>query len=151
MIRARFKKEGKKKTFFLPLLIPVMNLFLVLLPFVIETAFLQKLTSHELMLPTIKSGANNDGTSKHITLNIENMSVTIYLNGNEFSKISYTDNFQKRFEEDLLKIRKSYPEIVNIEIKVSHDVIYQNLIYVLDVCKKNSIGFQEVVYIDEVK
>jgi len=151
MMRNRFKKEDKRRTFFLPLLIPVMNLFLVLLPFVIETAFLQKLTSHELMLPTIKSGAYTDGVSKHITLNIENLGISIYLNGNEFSKISFIDNFKKRLEEELLKIRRVHPEVVNIEIKVSHDVIYQNLIYVLDVCKSDNIGFQEVVYIDEVK
>ncbi len=151
MIRHRLRKEVKKKIFFLPLLIPVMNLFLVLLPFVIETAFLQRLTTHELVLPTIKSGAYSDVSSNHITLHVENIGVTIYLNGNEFSKISFIDNFQSRLEEELFKIRRAHPEIVNVEIKVSHDVIYQNLIYVLDICKKDSIGFQEVVYIDEVK
>lgn len=147
----RYREIKKKRTFFLPILIPVMNLFLLLLPFVLETSFLQKLTTHELTLPSIKSVNAENLTRRNLILEIERDGVNIQKISGDYEIVSFGKDFSSTLEKKLVEIKSKNPDITDIQIKVSYDVVYQNLIDVLDICRKNTMGFQEVVYIDEVK
>lgn len=149
MLYKRFVKKGKP-SLFLPVLIPVMNLFLLLLPFVLETAFLQKLTTIELSLPSF--GTTPSDIKQHsLIIELHKDVVYIYFDGNKVSDIKKDENFSKRFEEKLRNIKNVVPTLTTVQLKSSPDVIYQDLIDVIDVCKKGNNLFPEVVLIDEVK
>lgn len=145
----RFKKQ-EKKTILLPILIPVMNLFLILLPFVLETSLLQQLTTHEITLPSLKPLEENKLMStKEIILNINNSYVLLTYD-DKVTKINIDNGFQINLENELMRLKMNSPELNSIQIKVDDNVSYQSLIDVLDICKKKNVGFEEIVYIDEV-
>ncbi|MCX7770382.1 MAG: biopolymer transporter ExbD [Proteobacteria bacterium] len=149
MLYKRFSKN-KKSTILLPILIPVMNLFLVLLPFVLETSLLQQLTTHEITLPSLKSSSSTSANvKKDVVLSVMKDYVMIDYENNSW-RINLDDQFNKKLENELIKIRNSNPEIKSIQLKVDNNVTYQFLIDVIDICKRSNVGFEEIVYIDEV-
>lgn len=148
MFFKRFRKNDKK-TILLPILIPVMNLFLILLPFVLETSLFQQLTTHEITLPSLKTTESQFIDKKEVILNILNNSVLLTYDDNS-SKINFDKNFNVHLENELIKIRRKAPEIKSIQLKVDNNVSYQYLIDVMDICKRKNVGFEEIVYIDEV-
>jgi biopolymer transport protein ExbD len=149
MLYRRFRKI-ERKTILLPILIPVMNLFLVLLPFVLETSLLQQLTTHEITLPTLKSTANASSIiNKEIILHVTRDAILIMFDNN-ITKINYYENFGSKLEEELLKIRKNAPDLKSIQLKIDNNVVYQLVIDIIDICKRTNVGFEEIVYMDEV-
>ncbi len=143
-------RKIKRRTILLPILIPVMNLFLILLPFVLETSLLQELTTHEIMLPSLKSTEDQKSVDVEVILDITRDSVLLK-KGASFLKINFDKNFVYHLKEELKKLKKDFPDVKSIQLRVDDNVIYQVLIDVMDICKSEEVGFEEIIYIDEVK
>lgn len=149
MLLKRIRKTNKK-TILLPILIPVMNLFLILLPFVLETSLLQELTTHEIMLPSLKSMSNHQVVNDELVLNISKNSIFLK-SVKGVLEINFNDTFANRLKDELKKIKKDFPDIKSIQLRVDDNVTYQIMIDVMDICKSKDVGFEEIIYIDEVE
>lgn len=149
MLLKKLKKE-EKRTILLPILIPVMNLFLILLPFVLETSLLQQLTTHEITLPSLTKASDNLSVAKkEVILSIFNNYVLLSYDGKDIKIISDA-NFIANLEKELIKTKMNTPDLKSIQIKVADNVSYQFMIDIIDICKQKNVGLEEIVYIDEV-
>lgn len=149
MLLKRIRKTNRK-TILLPILIPVMNLFLILLPFVLETSLLQELTTHEITLPSLKSMSSHQVVNDELVLNISKNSIFLK-SVKGVLEINFNDTFANRLKDELKKIKKDFPDIKSIQLKVDDNVTYQIMIDVMDICKSKDVGFEEIIYIDEVE
>lgn len=149
MLLKKLKKE-EKRAILLPILIPVMNLFLILLPFVLETSLLQQLTTHEITLPSLTKASDNLSVAKkEVILSIFNNYVLLSYDGKDIKIISDA-NFIANLEKELIKTKMNTPDLKSIQIKVADNVSYQFMIDIIDICKQKNVGLEEIVYIDEV-
>jgi len=149
MIKSRFRKDVKKGGF-LPILIPVMNLFLLILPLVIQNAYLQKLTTLELQLPTLSEASNTTSeSSRKLLLDLKQTSLTLYLDDKPVDDITTSQGFETKLLNRLVEIKKTLPSKRDILLKVDPQVKYEQVVLVIDQCKKENKLFPEVVYFDE--
>lgn len=149
MLKSRFRKKEKKGGF-LPILIPVMNLFLLILPLVIQNAYLQKLTTLELQLPTLSEAAVTQGEPvKNLVLDIKESTLSVYIDDKLIDNIIISEGFENLLLSRLVQIKKDMPNKKDVLIKVSPQVKYELVIKVIDQCKKENKLFPEVVYFDE--
>lgn len=150
MLSSRFRKRTKKGGF-LPILIPVMNLFLLILPLVIQNAYLQKLTTVELQLPTLSDASGVDDNAKKVMIDLKQASVAVYLEDKLVDDIPLTEGFENRLLNRLVEIKKILPTKNDILLKIDPQIKYEQVIKVIDQCKKDNKLFSEVVYFDEEK
>lgn len=151
MLYKRFRKE-KKKGAFLPILIPVMNLFLLILPFVIQNAFLQKIASMELQLPSISEGSgSNSQSNKEIVIDIKKEGFTLFFGEDKKIEADFSGDFKKNLEEKLKEIKKDVPNKQDLMIKVDPLVHYEKVVTIMDIAKGEGKLFPNVVFYDEVK
>lgn len=149
MLKSRFRKKEKKGGF-LPILIPVMNLFLLILPLVIQNAYLQKLTTLELQLPTLSEAAvSQGGTSKNLLIDITEKTISIYLEDKLVDEISITEGFENLLLNRLFELKKNMPNKKDVLLKISPQSKYDLVIKVVDQCKKEGKLFPDVIYFDE--
>lgn len=151
MLYKRFRKEKKRGTF-LPILIPVMNLFLLILPFVIQNAFLQKIASMEMQLPSISEvkGTSVD-VDKDVTIEIGRGGLGLFVGGVKTLETDLTKGFEDRLYQKLIEIKKELPKKQDILLKVDPLIEYEKVVKVIDVCKSEGKLFPNVVYFDEVR
>ncbi len=150
MLKSRFRKKEKKGGF-LPILIPVMNLFLLILPLVIQNAYLQKLTTLDLQLPTI-SGASSlpaEAVNRNIFIEINPSVITIREDEKKIDEIQIGEGFEERLLSRLTEMKQAHPLKKDILLKVAPQVKYDIVVRVIDQCKKEGKLFPEVVYFDE--
>lgn len=124
---------------------PVMNIFVILIPFLLLTATFVKIAIIELTLPTLESiEYTNPEDLKDLTL----LMVTINPEGfeiktseNNFPKVLNTpDGFDfKKLAEQLEDIKLQYPKLEDVLISPADDIQYQVIIKVLDSCR--DVGF----------
>lgn len=150
MRKSRFRKSGKKGGF-LPILIPVMNLFLLILPLVIQNAYLQKLTTLEMQLPSISEASAGATPDAKILLDLKADSLFIYVNDAQFSDIPLTPGFETELAGKLKELKAKNPAKSEIILKVAPLVKYELVVNVMDECKKGKDLFPNVVFLDEVK
>ncbi|MCX7990735.1 MAG: biopolymer transporter ExbD [Proteobacteria bacterium] len=151
MLYKRFRKE-KRKGAFLPILIPVMNLFLLILPFVIQNAFLQKIASMELQLPSISEGvAQKTEASKDIIIEIKKDGFTLFWGDEKKLEKDFKDNYGPVLEEKLMEIKRLAPQKQDLMIKVDPAVQYEKVVSVMDIAKSEGKLFPNIVFYDEVK
>lgn len=145
----RFRKK-RKRGGFLPVLIPVMNLFLLILPLTIQNAYLQKMTTLEMQLPSIsESGAGSGGAN--ILLDLKADSISVYLNDFLIFDTPADEGFESRLAVKLKELKTGNPSKKDILIKVAPLVKYELAVKVMDECKKDGGLFPDVVFLDEVK
>lgn len=150
MLSSRFRKRTKKGGF-LPILIPVMNLFLLILPLVIQNAYLQKLTTVELQLPTLSDASAGGDAAKKVMIDLKQSSVAVYVDDKLAEDIPLTEGFENRLLNRLIEIKKTLPTKNDILLKIDPQIKYEQVIKVIDQCKKDNKLFSEVVYFDEEK
>lgn len=151
MLYKRFRKE-KKKGAFLPILIPVMNLFLLILPFVIQNAFLQKIASLELQLPSISEGnVNNAQSNKEVVIDIKKDGFVVLWGDDKRLETDFNSDFKKVLENKLMEIKKEVPQKQDLMIKVDPLVQYEKVVTIMDIAKGEGKLFPNIVFYDEVK
>lgn len=151
MLYKRFRKE-KKKGAFLPILIPVMNLFLLILPFVIQNAFLQKIASMELQLPSISEGSGGTiPSNREIVIDIKKDKLILLYGDEKRLEIDFNTNFIKDLEEKLKELKREVPAKQDLMIKVDPLVQYEKVVTIMDIAKGEGKLFPNIVFYDEVK
>lgn len=129
-------------------IIPVMNIFLLLIPFLLLTAAFVKIAILDLSLPTLdkKREAQQDQSKKLVLviLSIKENSFQLKSPGFKFSPISKTDNkynYQLLIEQ-LQEIKEKHTSadeiIISPEAKIKYDIIVK----VMDRCRET--GFSNV-------
>ena len=126
---------------------PVMNLFLVLIPFLLLTAEFVRIAVLELNLPA--TGAAKDPGKKDnkplvlIMVRIDENGIKIK-GPNVNSMIARTANsyeFEK-LKKEIKQIKAKYPDTDEVMVQSTDNVTYENIVHVMDACRDN--GFPNV-------
>lgn len=124
---------------------PVMNIFVILIPFLLLTATFVKITIIDLTLPTLEQNtATDDEAVKDLTVLV----VSIFSEGFQIktSERNFPIIKKKDGEYDLQKlvdnlneIKRLFPRLEDVVISPSSEVLYQVIVDVLDSCRE--VGF----------
>lgn len=124
---------------------PVMNIFVILIPFLLLTATFVRIAIIELSLPSVET---QDSTNLEELKDLTLLMVTISLDGFEI-KTSEKDfpvipNHSGGFDYDrltvrLAKIKEQYPKLNDVLISPDDNIRYQVIVNVLDRCRE--VGF----------
>ncbi len=128
---------------------PVMNLFLVLIPFLLLTAEFVRIAVLELNLPStaqssVSNKKENDKKMILIMLAIDEKGFTI--KGTKL-RIPPIPKSKGQFQYDKLaaslqQIKNRYPDTEEITIQPVDDISYQTIVNVMDACRDN--GFPNI-------
>ena len=128
---------------------PVMNLFLVLIPFLLLTAVFVRIAVLELSLPSLSQAKNSQATKPQkpvivILLAITEKGFEMKAPGVNFAPIPRRKGqFQyKRLRRDLKALKKKYPDTEDITIQPDENVLYDSIIKVMDACRES--GFPNI-------
>ncbi|MDZ7266416.1 MAG: biopolymer transporter ExbD [candidate division KSB1 bacterium] len=134
-------------------IMPVMNLFLILVPFLLVTASFVELAVLDISLPEMRSGNRQAQAPqqaqehKPAVLNL----LAIRENGIELKSPTFTFGLiprrQEGYDYDLLKsyltqVKQKFPEAVDVVIAPEDNIRYQVVIDVMDRCRE--AGFPNV-------
>lgn len=124
---------------------PVMNIFVILVPFLLLTATFVKIAIIDLVLPSLDQGSSMSNEEvKDLTVLV----ISIGPNGFEIktSENKYPLIKQKKgkydfrkLKEQLTRIKEQYPRLEDVIISPTSEVLYQVIVNVLDNCRE--IGF----------
>lgn len=128
----------------------VMNIFLILIPFMLLTAVFVRIAVLELSLPSLdKAGQTASNTqSKSTVLNILKISETGFeLNSPEikFTKLAKAQQQEYNWQglaDQLTRVKDKYPESEDILISPEDTILYQTIIKVMDTCRES--GFPNI-------
>ena len=128
----------------------VMNIFLILIPFMLLTAVFVRIAVLELSLPSLdRAGQTASNTqSKSTVLNILKISETGFeLNSPEFKFQKLAKDQQQEFNwkglaDQLTRVKEKYPESEDILISPEDAILYQTIIKVMDTCRDS--GFPNI-------
>ncbi len=124
---------------------PVMNIFVILIPFLLLTATFIKIAIIDLTLPTLDQ---NTGTNDDVVTDLTVLVVSISPDGFQIktSERNYPIIKKKnggydlqKLGDNLAEIKKLFPLLEDIVISPTSEVIYQVIINVLDECRE--VGF----------
>lgn len=129
---------------------PVMNLFLVLIPFLLLSAEFVRIAVLELNLPSTAAAQDPSKTKKDdkpmvlIMVRIEDGGFEIKAGKLAKSRIPMKDNsFQfDALENELRKIKQQYPGSEEITVQPTDSILYEIIVKVMDTCRDN--GFPSV-------
>lgn len=127
---------------------PVMNLFLVLVPFLLLTTEFVRIAVLELSLPSQNQSTSSQEMSKKPAILIL---LAIDENGFEIKapnmKIDKIPKKARQFQTDLLarelqKIKAQYRDTEEITIQPEETILYETIVDVMDACRDN--GFPNI-------
>lgn len=130
-------------------IIPVMNIFLLLIPFLLLTAAFVRLAIVELSLPSInkKSSEKVQQTPKNLVLvllSVKEKGFQLKSPGFKFQPVNKINNKYnyKKIVDQLKQIKSKHPQAEDIFIAPKAKVKYDIIIKVMDRCRE--IGFTNV-------
>lgn len=128
---------------------PVLNLFLVLVPFLLLTAVFVRIAVLELTLPTLaqqKSEADRkqDKPVILVLLAISDKGFELKAPGIKFAPIPLAEDL---YQFDILRkrlqsIKERYPDTEEITIQPADAVLYEVIVKVMDTCRE--VGFPNI-------
>jgi len=128
---------------------PVMNLFLVLIPFLLLTAVFVRIAVLELSLPSLSQAKNSQANKPQkpvivILLAITGKGFEMKAPGVHFAPIPRRKGrFQyKLLRRDLKALKKKYPDTEEITIQPDENVLYDSIVKVMDACRES--GFPNI-------
>ncbi len=127
---------------------PVMNLFLVLIPFLLLTAEFVRIAVLELNLPSAAAMPQQPKKKSNkplvlIMLRIEDNQIRIKaprING--MVKKNGADYQFDKLVQELKKLKKSFPDIREVTVQPTDNIKYDTIVHVMDACRDN--GFPNV-------
>jgi len=128
---------------------PVMNLFLVLIPFLLLTAVFVRIAVLELSLPSLSQAKNSQAAKPQKPVIVILLAITE--NGFEMKapgvKIAPIPRRNGRFQfkllrRDLKALKKKYPDTEDITIQPDEAVLYDTIVKVMDACRES--GFPNI-------
>jgi len=124
---------------------PVMNIFVILIPFLLLTATFVKIAIIDLALPTLeqKSGPQKDDV-KDLTvlvLSITSEGFQIKTSEKNYPIIKIKDRGYNYLDlvEKLTEVKKNFPKLEDVIISPSSEILYYVIVKVLDNCRE--VGF----------
>ena len=125
---------------------PVMNIFLILVPFLLLTAVFVKIAILEFSLPSTETRAAGEQPAKAVVtvLAITESGFEVKTEGAKFPRIDRQDGAYdfKALVETLRKVKAKHSESEDIIIAPQASVKYQTIISVMDRCREN--GFPNI-------
>lgn len=124
---------------------PVMNIFVILIPFLLLTATFVKIAIIDLSLPTLEmTSGQNDDEIKDLTvlvISIKTEGFEIKTSEQNYPLIRKTNgNYDyDKLDIKLTEIKNQFPKLEDVIITPSSEVLYQDIVNVLDQCRE--IGF----------
>ncbi|KAA3619356.1 MAG: biopolymer transporter ExbD [Calditrichaeota bacterium] len=126
---------------------PVMNLFLVLIPFLLLSAEFVRIAVLELNLPSAtaapQQNKNNNKKLVLIMLRIEDNQIRI--KAPRTSGAVKKDGADYQFEQlvqELKKLKKLFPDTEEVTVQPTDNIKYETIVHVMDTCRDN--GFPNV-------
>ena len=128
---------------------PVMNLFLVLVPFLLLTAVFVRIAVLELSLPSLSQARNSTQTDPQkpvviILLAITKSGFEIKAPAMKLNPIPLKEDLYQ-FEvlrRNLESIKSRYPDTEEITIQPADNVLYETIVKVMDTCRET--GFPNI-------
>jgi biopolymer transport protein ExbD len=124
---------------------PVMNIFVILIPFLLLTATFVKIAIIDLSLPTLEmSSGQTENEIKDLTvlvISINSEGFEIKTSENNYPVIKKNNgNFDYiELVTKLTEIKTQFPKLEDVIITPTSEVLYQEIVNVLDHCRE--IGF----------
>lgn len=130
-------------------IIPVMNIFLLLIPFLLLTAAFVQLAVVELSLPSLNKGQNQQAQQRPqklvlVILAVKETGFQLKAQGFKFDPLNKVNN-QYNYRQligQLKQIKQTYPYAEDIFISPENNVKYDIIIKVMDRCRET--GFPNV-------
>ena len=127
----------------------VMNIFLILIPFLLLTATFVRITVLELTLPSLDRAGrqttrqNSESTVLNILL-IKETELQLNSPGFEFDKINKLDNDYNwpELTSQLQRIKDKFPDSQDIIISPERTIRYETIIAIMDQCRE--AGFPSI-------
>jgi len=127
---------------------PVMNLFLVLIPFLLLTAEFVRIAVLELNLPSATAAPQqlpkkNNKPLVLIMVRIEDNQIRIKApRTNGTVKKNGADYQFELLVQELKKLKKSFPSTQEVTVQPTDNIKYDTIVHVMDACRDN--GFPNV-------
>ena len=128
---------------------PVMNVFLILIPFLLLTAVFVRIAVLELALPSIarKSETQRTQPPEQLVLNmltIDEGGFQLKSTGMTFARIPVRNGRYdyKALAEQLKKVKQKYAESEDIIIAPASSIKYETIVQVMDTCRES--GFPNI-------
>jgi len=122
---------------------PVMNLFMVLIPFLVSMAVFTHLAVIDFSLPPSQAPAQmlQDGQQEEIDLSvvISNSGFRIVGSGKKLDPVPKVDNeYQfEQFRRLLKSVKFQYPGQKSVILVLEPDILYSDIITFMDVCRES--------------
>ena len=121
---------------------PVMNIFVILIPFLLLTATFVRIAIIELSLPTLEgASALSEEQTKGLTvlvISIEPTGFEVKTSEKTFPKIPRRGNEYNYNElsEKMKSVKKDFPKLEDVIISPSSEIKYHVIIKVMDICRE---------------
>ncbi len=135
----RIRKKGPELS-----LIPIMSLFLILVPMLLLTAEFERAAVVDLFLPSsdVKpSSRNKSAPGLNLTISLTPNKITIVANGKKKTikpvkkgnEIAYD---LEKLTEELYRLKKRYPSSGEVVLLIDGEIPYETIIQVMDACRE---------------
>jgi biopolymer transport protein ExbD len=133
-------------------MVPIMNMFMVLIPFLLMSASFFHIKAINTSVPVLAEGGSEDNADKQIVVTVV---VKLKMNGIQTSALSkdlsegdlatlegeFTFNSDNEatytaFSEYLKKVKKRYPKSDTLILIPEEDILYDTIIQTMDVARK---------------
>lgn len=148
IVRRKIKKGGGDLS-----LIPIMSLFLMLVPMLLLTAEFERAAVLDLFLPSSDIKAvkrENRGPLLTLTISVTPAKLQIVANKEKISIPSKLASKQRSFDlnnlrRELYKLKRKFPSSEEVVLLVGGDILYETIIDIMDACREISLPGGRVV------
>ena len=134
MNKWRIKREGRAKPNTNLCLTSALNLFIILIPFLLVTAVFINTSVIDMRLPTSKAETVEKKNDMLILAILED-GFYIILSDNLISYIPKKKTYDyEKLIQDIKKVKEKFPKKEDVVIKADDKIIYDYLVRVMDIC-----------------
>ncbi|MFH1679575.1 MAG: biopolymer transporter ExbD [Candidatus Eisenbacteria bacterium] len=130
-------------------MVPMMNLFTVLVPILLLAAVFANITVLELEIPPVGSGESGidvspEATPLNLVVVVAEAGVTVGGNGGFLPTVLREEGTVDRatIASLLDSVRREYPEETRVTVAAESGISYEEIVSVMDVCREG--GFTEI-------
>jgi len=124
---------------------PIMNMFVVLIPFLVSMAVFAHFTVHNFSLPSNAADTQDIQTGEvtlKTTLVLEPTYLLVTLGGEEKDSLRYSDDWRNTLPAILATVKSQATDTNSAIISVSDDIPFEWVVKAMDYCK--AAGFEDI-------
>ncbi len=118
---------------------PIMNMFVILIPFLVSMAVFTHYSALQFTLPS-NAGVEQSGPTKNelrATLTVKNSGLTITLGDSLLAQPTH-----EMLPESLMSIKKDLKRKNDMVLAIADDIAFEKVVSIMDICKQS--GFSSV-------